>query len=223
MHAARGTRSERAAFWATAGAAVVLVAWVGVWAASYARPIAVPLGGGPAAARFVTVTGGEVGVVVQRAVRPAGPGVTVDCATLGSLSVKVVEAGPGGTAAVTTTTTTREASVVVAPDGVGPADPVVGFGRVTMRPALAMMAAGGPLVVAMTVDGWAVPCWAVAGGLSGFGGLVGRRAWRLRRWRAEGRCAKCGYDLRATTDRCPECGVIRAEPRAQQAVRRGGG
>ena len=58
----------------------------------------------------------------------------------------------------------------------------------------------------------AVPHWALVlatGTLPGIW-LV---AWRRRHRRAPspGRCASCGYDLRATPDRCPECGAVPAK------------
>jgi hypothetical protein len=49
--------------------------------------------------------------------------------------------------------------------------------------------------------------------------MLVRRRRRRRRREAAGLCGRCGYDLRATPERCPECGTVAA---AQPARPRGG-
>ena len=54
-----------------------------------------------------------------------------------------------------------------------------------------------------------VPHWALlvlAGALPGVW-MLGHRGQCCRRRAERGLCIRCGYDLRATPDRCPECGT----------------
>lgn len=61
---------------------------------------------------------------------------------------------------------------------------------------------------------WTSPMWAIAGATALLPAawavivLARRRAARLRS--ANCQCVACGYDLRATRDRCPECGCVPA-------------
>jgi hypothetical protein len=68
------------------------------------------------------------------------------------------------------------------------------------------------------VNGWGMsillPYWLLACGAAaaGTGLLMMSRPLRGRARRRAGQCVRCGYDLRATPDRCPECGAIPRPP-----------
>jgi hypothetical protein len=52
--------------------------------------------------------------------------------------------------------------------------------------------------------------WFVIGGIPAAGMLIILRRWMTRRRRQRlGRCVQCGYDLRSSPIRCPECGLAR--------------
>ena len=65
-----------------------------------------------------------------------------------------------------------------------------------------------PWLIMAPYDAWVVPYWALAV----VTGVVPAMwvLWFVRRVvrRRRGLCVRCGYDLRASTDRCPECGTI---------------
>ena len=56
--------------------------------------------------------------------------------------------------------------------------------------------------------GVSVPYWAMVGVLGVLPGVWWRRRRSRDGDRVAGRCSKCGYDLRATPGRCPECGAM---------------
>ena len=65
---------------------------------------------------------------------------------------------------------------------------------------------------------YTVPCWMPATAFAVAPAAALRRLRNTRRQRRRGLCRHCGYDLRASPDRCPECGTITvAEPVAMAA------
>lgn len=53
-----------------------------------------------------------------------------------------------------------------------------------------------------------LPYWIIGVATAFLPGLGARRYWRSKSIKLLGRCDVCGYDLRATPHRCPECGTV---------------
>jgi len=64
---------------------------------------------------------------------------------------------------------------------------------------------------------WAAPAWLLTVILALLPAAWGWGAYRQRRRKQTGRCIACGYDLRASPDRCPECGNVVGVGRAATA------
>jgi hypothetical protein len=66
-----------------------------------------------------------------------------------------------------------------------------------------------PYTAPQVYEGWAVtlPYWLISPTLAILPGFAASRWVRRRGRSARGLCARCGYDLRATPGRCPECGA----------------
>jgi hypothetical protein len=89
---------------------------------------------------------------------------------------------------------------------IGPRDTFVtwnraGFGWYLWRSA----SPGGASIARLVVPLWSL---AVAGALLPVFWLGMKHHARVRRRRRSGLCPHCGYDLRATPERCPECGMV---------------
>jgi hypothetical protein len=63
-----------------------------------------------------------------------------------------------------------------------------------------------------TYTGFAIPYWFIILALLIAPITSLRRRLRLRRRQRQGLCLRCGYDLRATAHRCPECGSRKDAP-----------
>ena len=59
--------------------------------------------------------------------------------------------------------------------------------------------------------GFELPDWFLAVILAAIGLFTWRKIALKQHRRTHGLCLSCGYDLRATPERCPECGAMRAE------------
>ena len=170
----------------SAASAVLLVAVLAVWARSYFR--------------------GD-GVIYQPRIENVLHLYEVRWAR-GRLSVDMLAAEP------TATSRLFWYSFVPARAGAATADPdeiqFLGVGLLRRRENVWRLPASPSSYTTVREVGLSFPCWQAAALSACLPAtwLTRRRRRRINRLRLErGQCARCGYDLRASPSRCPECGT----------------
>ena len=77
----------------------------------------------------------------------------------------------------------------------------------------------GAQIIWGTARVWVVPYYALALATAALPAARAWRRWKRRREHPPGSCPSCGYDLRATPDRCPECGKVAPAPSRRRLAR----